>query len=307
MGWLSAGLLAGVVYGVVDTAADVHLLHTDSVLALNVLHRFFNVIAPPVAGMVVALLFAYMRQRDALVQAERRVSVALRDRLDGMERQQAVWLLASSLLHDIRNPLHALGLLLDEACQAGPGSGPIAALLDKARTNADRIEARIGSLRDLAESPPRTRARVSVTELARSVAQDLAEVAAGRSVALEVEAAVSVTVHADERCVRTPLENLVLNAIDAAAGTAGGGRVTVRVSPGGGGGSVLVRDNGPGIPQGLEAEVFEPLRTGKRHGLGLGLPLARALARLDGGDVRLVSHGPGGTTFELVLPDEQSR
>ena len=56
------------------------------------------------------------------------------------------------------------------------------------------------------------------------------------------------------------------------------------------------------LRENLVAVLFEPLHASKNLGLGLGLPLARALARLEGGDVRLVCNGPPQTTLALVLP-----
>jgi two-component system, LuxR family, sensor kinase FixL len=303
MGWLTLGLLVGVVYSVFDTAMDTSLLEGSSLLAFSALHRFANTIAPPVAGMVVGLLFAYMRQRDALIAAERRSAHVLRERLKGVERQQAVWLLASSLLHDIRNPLHALGLLLDEAAQRAGNSGAgLDPLLAKTRAQADRIEQRIASLRDLAESPPRVRSIVHLDNLVRAVADDVRDVAERKHVVLRVGALVHCELQADERYLRTPLENLVMNAIDAASGGPEPAVVSIEIERGADNVSVLISDTGPGVPLEARTGLFEPLRSGKALGLGLGLPLARALARLENGDVRLLGSGPPTTTFALVLP-----
>lgn len=67
---------------------------------------------------------------------------------------------------------------------------------------------------------------------------------------------------------------------------------------------VLVRDGGPGVPAGMRATIFEPYARSadpSRGGLGLGLPIARALCRAMGGDLRLLDAVPGAT-FEISLP-----
>jgi signal transduction histidine kinase len=63
---------------------------------------------------------------------------------------------------------------------------------------------------------------------------------------------------------------------------------------------VRVRDDGPPIDAEIDAALFEPLRTTKTHGLGLGLPIARALARAMHGDLSL--ERTVGKAFRLELP-----
>lgn len=303
VGWLTVGLLAGVVYSVIDTAMDTSLLRGGSLLAFDAFHRFFNTVTPPVAGMAVGVLFAYMRQRDARVAAEKRVNDALRERLQGAERQQAVWLVASSLLHDVRNPLHALGLLLDEVDQRRGELPPdVAERLSRALAQADRIEQKVGSLRELAESPPRERRALNLTDLVRSLVEDLTPTAKASGVALELAPLPSdpIEIEADERHIRTPLENLVANAIQATSAT--NGHVQVRVEKDAHELRVTVTDDGPGVPQSVLETLFEPLNTARNLGLGLGLPLARALARLEGAEVKLLRNGPPETVFAIIKP-----
>lgn len=66
-----------------------------------------------------------------------------------------------------------------------------------------------------------------------------------------------------------------------------------------------VNDDGCGVPAGLAATLYQPLVSGRPHGTGLGLALAREIAAEHGGDLR---HGsrPGDTTFTLLLPLELS-
>jgi signal transduction histidine kinase len=68
---------------------------------------------------------------------------------------------------------------------------------------------------------------------------------------------------------------------------------------------IAVTDDGPGVPPGVEETLFEPGRRGDPHdghdGAGLGLALARRLARTAGGDVVLAATG-AGATFDVRLP-----
>lgn len=64
---------------------------------------------------------------------------------------------------------------------------------------------------------------------------------------------------------------------------------------------VDVIDDGPGVPEHLRTTLFEPLVSGRADGTGLGLALAREIAREHGGELRHLGR-PGETTFSLYLP-----
>jgi signal transduction histidine kinase len=84
-------------------------------------------------------------------------------------------------------------------------------------------------------------------------------------------------------------------------------RVTLELSAGEGRVRITVRDDGPGLDPGLGERAFDPGVRGSGEtspGAGLGLPLARRLARSCGGDV-LIGDGPGGC-FVLELPAVRS-
>ena len=72
--------------------------------------------------------------------------------------------------------------------------------------------------------------------------------------------------------------------------------------PSGGGIEILVTDNGPGIPDETRAKLFEPFFTTKSNGTGLGLPIAKKLARALGGDLDIQPATPQGTRARLTLP-----
>ena len=68
-----------------------------------------------------------------------------------------------------------------------------------------------------------------------------------------------------------------------------------------------VADNGPGIAELVRGRLFQPFATAARQGgSGLGLTIARDLARAHGGDITLVETGAGGTTFRIDIPDRET-
>ena len=109
---------------------------------------------------------------------------------------------------------------------------------------------------------------------------------------------------------RDALEQIMLNLLDNAAKYgATGGEVTVELAARNGSG-VLVRvaDRGPGVPPEHRERIFEKFHrvddalTAEKTGAGLGLSIARQLARGLGGDLRFAPREGGGAVFEVILP-----
>ncbi|MCK8498234.1 sensor histidine kinase [Myxococcus fulvus] len=106
----------------------------------------------------------------------------------------------------------------------------------------------------------------------------------------------------DARKVKQVVMNLLHNAIEASPP---GGQVSMDVESGSAGDvRVTVRDSGTGLSPELVDRVFEAGVTTKARGSGLGLTVARALARQHGGDVTLRNEDAGGCVAELMLPRE---
>ena len=107
------------------------------------------------------------------------------------------------------------------------------------------------------------------------------------------------TIMTDGDRVLQVITNLLSNALHW---TPDGGRVEVGVETRNGTVSVDVADSGPGITPEQRERIFRPFVSGDTQGTGLGLPIARELARALGGRVELDSDVGQGSRFRLVLP-----
>lgn len=118
------------------------------------------------------------------------------------------------------------------------------------------------------------------------------------------ESAREITVMADPFRLRQVLSNLLGNAVKYASH----GRIQLMARAEGGTATILLRDEGPGIPPEEQARVFDPFHqigehgVAGRRGVGLGLTVARDLVRLMDGDLKLVSAQGYGVTFTITLP-----
>ncbi|RUU13580.1 HAMP domain-containing histidine kinase [Mesorhizobium sp. USDA-HM6] len=155
----------------------------------------------------------------------------------------------------------------------------------------------------LLERPAEERQIVDLGELAARVAADFAPLAieAGYDLAFEPPAG-KVHLAANGLQIERALANLVRNAIDHGGGA---GTITVAVDDTG---SIEVRDEGPGIPLEERENVFQPFYRlqPQSRGAGLGLNLARQIAHLHDGTVRILDGAWRGTRVRMELPSATS-
>jgi signal transduction histidine kinase len=295
-----AGVAIGALYAAANTLFDAWDRQSPLVATLEAIHGFIDRGVPLLAGLLLGLTVHYGRLSAALARREAERADELSHRLQHIERDQAVWVVATSTLHEVRNPLHNLGLLLDEVRGLEP-SGPEAAerqeLLDRAMAQMDRIDQSIAALRRLAPSAKPSAGPLDVGALVETIARETR--------ALEGPVRLSVTTHpgliapGDAGFVRVILENLLRNALEATR--SGGGKVLVEALADGGQVLVRVSDDGPGIDEEHRRALFEPLATTKPDGMGLGLAVSRALARAMQADIRWRELPGWSTTLEFRI------
>ncbi|HET7545884.1 MAG TPA: HAMP domain-containing sensor histidine kinase [Polyangiaceae bacterium] len=301
--YVALGLLGGAVYAVLNTTLDAVSPVGSSFGMLVAIHGVVDRGIPLLTGALLGVGVHYFQVRSALARAEALRAQTLHDRLHRVERDQAVWIVAAATLHEVNNPLHSLGLLLDELAQLGPGEESMRAeILGSARVNADRVRERLMALKAAADGARPQASSIALDEEVAHVVGEMEPLAHARAITLSANRSQPLRVQGDGLFLRIILENLVRNAIDAAREREG--RVDVQVLNEGGSPVVRVSDDGPGIPSEAAATLFEPLYSHKAQGLGLGLSIARALARSMGGDLSLVERPGWTTSFSLKLAKE---
>lgn len=156
----------------------------------------------------------------------------------------------------------------------------------------------------LSFSKPRTPLRESFPiEAVINEACDLfRELFAMKQIVLEVDiSGVTGLVYADREALFRCLLNLLTNAADAVP--AEGGRIQIRARKGPDILTIQVEDNGPGVPEALREQIFDPFFSTKgSKGTGLGLAVTRKILREHGGDLHVTGAPGQGALFEVEIP-----
>ena len=267
-------------------------------------------------GSLAALLglFAWLGHR--LMAERRRAEVARRRaglsadeaRLAQATRVNAMGELASGIAHELAQPLAAI-LSQSQAgarlAKAEPLDRPaVIQALDANVRLAKRAGAILERLRDYVRpGVPDRRPTLLAALIAHVVALSQTELA-GRGVQLVVGPVdPQARVLVEPIAIEQALHNLIRNAADAVeALPPDRRRVEISGTLSGATAEIVVEDRGPGLSPDLAARLFEPFRSTKPNGMGLGLALSLRLVEANGGRLSGDNRPGGGALFAIALP-----
>jgi two-component system sensor histidine kinase KdpD len=222
------------------------------------------------------------------------------------EREALRSQLLSSVSHDLRTPLATITGAAT-ALREGPALDwdTRRELTESIVGEAERLERLVSNLLDMTRLDQGAvvpkREWVPAEEVVGSALTRLERLLAGRPVRTRLHADLPL-LSVDPVLLEQLLVNLLENAIKY---TPPGSELSVTANVVGEGIEFEVADRGPGIDAGEEERIFERFYRGDAPGVrgaGLGLPIARAIARVHGGRLTAASRDGGGAVFRLVLP-----
>ena len=207
--------------------------------------------------------------------------------------------------HDIRDPLGTIQFAARRIRDMASASRDITRHADIVARGVQRIQHIVGDLLDLSRARegagiPVEPKPTDLGAICRQIIDELEALSRGRQITLECDT--NASGEWDEHRILQAISNLVSNAVQHAAP---GSAVRVRLTGDAARVAVEVHNEGT-IPEELLPRIFEPFEAGRPaskrgEGLGLGLVIARAIARAHGGTIDVES-AAGTTVFRLVLP-----
>ena len=241
------------------------------------------------------------------------LSQTINGMLDHIERLiHGIRDVSNSIAHDLRTPLAELRSRLEELALTRPEPGETFAEIDAAVADVDRVISIFNALLRLAELDTGARrsgfVQVDAARVAAEVVEFYEPAAEQRGIAFSFETRGAAAVAGDPVLLAQALSNLIDNSLKCVPER---GAIQVRVDQRDDGSVAIgVTDNGPGIAAADKPKVTERFFRGDTSrgtpGVGLGLSIVDAVARLHGGVLELLDNHPG-LKAQMVLPVTDGR
>jgi len=248
------------------------------------------------SGAVVAVIEVWRDITDRM---------ALEAGMEQSERLAGIGILASSVAHEVGNPLAAMaaaveGLLRRLDRPEGADPAELREYLGIVHRQVFRCREVTERLLGFARVPTGRLGPVDAAASARQVLALVSRQARDQNVEVRTRLEAPALAWADDLLLQQVFLNLVLNALQAMPR---GGVLTVEASAGGDEVSVVVADTGPGIPEAVRRHLFQPFRRARDDGMGtgLGLFLSQALVRQCEGTLTVASEPQRGAAFTVRL------
>lgn len=232
----------------------------------------------------------------------------LEAKLRVLERSAMLSEMASSVAHEIRNPLNLINLTADHLGRQYQPEGEerqksFQELIARLKAKVRQIDQMVTDILKIGRPLKLKRTTFTWSELFEEVERSLKSQLVSKGVAVEFSGRTELAINADREQMRLAVSNLLMNALDSVSEK---GQIRVEVTEGHGmkGSTVSVADTGKGIPAEDLANIFEPYSAKRPGGTGLELALVRRVIEEHGGKIHAANTPGGGTRFEFTLPME---
>ena len=233
------------------------------------------------------LLRMLSRQAIATVQGLR-----LSEQLSTARELAAIGKVSTFVLHDLKNQVSGLSLMLDNARDYIDDPDFQQDMLETVGNTVANMKGLISRLKNIKEKPQLVISSVALTK----IIEDAVETA-GSNIKVN---GTPVQVAVDEEEIYKVILNLLVNAIEATADEL---PVSIEYGQRENFAYLVVSDSGCGMSADfIENKLFKPFETTKEHGFGIGLYQCKQIVESHGGTIEVESRDGAGTAFTLTLP-----
>jgi len=230
--------------------------------------------------------------------------VKMEQRMREAERMAYIGQIATSLSHEIRNPLSAVKMNLQILKKNTDLKVNDQRRIDISVKEVIRLEQILSELLDFAKPLQLERAFTNINDILASCSELLEMRLNEENIKISTEFDSNIPkLWADAQRLEQAFINLLLNAIEASEEK---GKIVIKTLyiPDGGspGTEILIEDEGHGVPEELLDEIFKPFFTTKSKGTGLGLSNVKRIVDVHGGTLEVVNLKPKGTSLRVLLP-----
>ncbi len=218
------------------------------------------------------------------------------------ERMATIGRMASTISHDLRHPLTAILAYAEYQSEGDLDSSQRKGLYDEIRSAVNRMVDLISSLLEFSKGREVFQlTRGNVAEAMERTMSSIRLRPEFKRIQITLAHEGAVNGWFDFKKLDRAFYNVLQNACEAVAAETGKVNIVARAVDHRV--EITVTDNGPGIPESIREDLFQPFVTcGKAGGTGLGLTVVQKIVRDHGGEVQVDATGKSGTSFKLILP-----
>jgi signal transduction histidine kinase len=246
------------------------------------------------SSALILMMLASKRLKSRFELQERYIRSLEKERED-VKLYRRLYEISADLAHELKNPLASIKGAV-ELMLEGKDSQRLLRIIQKETQKLDSV---IKDFLNLARPYSENRVVVSLSSVLEDVLSSFDHYDKELEVLTE-----EVFVRVDPRALHSAIDNLIRNALQWARSKV---RVSISKDREGNWATLIVEDDGPGVPEEERLRVFEPFFSKRREGSGLGLAVVKKFAIDSGGFVSVERSSLGGAKFILKLPIYRDR
>jgi K+-sensing histidine kinase KdpD len=281
--------------------------HTQSMLCMPMRNRYGKIIG--VFQLLNKANEVFKKEDEEFIEAlSAHASIAIENARVAQEmilneRLSTVGSMASTILHDIKNPMHTIKIYT-QALRSISGNDEAAELADEVIEQVDRLVNMVQEILDFSRGVSTTNMReMTIGNLLEKVIKFLEKDVEQHKIQIVRQLDYTGVCILDPEKMERVFYNIASNAVDAMSD---GGTLTVSTTQFDDKLQVIFRDTGHGIPKDIRGKIFEPFFSyGKKHGTGLGMSIVKKIIEDHNGIIDFDTTEGKGTTFYIYLPLQQ--